>query len=218
MNEEKTGSTQVERLRTAMRRRQEQEKQELRQTILSAAAGLFLEHGYERFSLRQVAERIGYSPTTIYLYFRNKEDLLFTVVEEGFVRFGKQLEAALIGVDDPWEQVGVLGQAYITFGVENPAYYQMMFVQRTDFLWQSQEGESQPRLAAFQILRQTVQRAIDANVLRAGNADDYSDLLWAVTHGIVSLAISFPVFDTARVQRLIETWNQTLSTGLRSGE
>jgi AcrR family transcriptional regulator len=218
MNEEKTESTQVERLRTAMRRRQEQEKQELRQTILSAAAGLFLEHGYERFSLRQVAERIGYSPTTIYLYFRNKEDLLFTVVEEGFVRFGKQLEAALIGVDDPWEQVGALGRAYITFGVENPAYYQMMFVQRTDFLWQSQEGESQPRLAAFQILRQTVQRAIDANVLRAGNADDYSDLLWAVTHGIVSLAISFPVFDTARVQRLIETWNQTLSTGLRSGE
>ncbi len=216
MSEEKTESTRAERLRTAMRQRQEQEKQELRQTILRAAAGLFLEQGYERFSLRQVAERIGYSPTTIYLYFRNKEDLLFTVVEEGYMRFGKQLEAALTGIDAPWEQIVALGRAYITFGVENPVYYQMMFMQRTDFLWQSQQGESQPRLAAFQILRQTVQRAIDANVLRAGDATTYSDLLWAVTHGIVSLAISFPVFDAARVQQLIETWNQTLSHGLRS--
>src|SRR5260370_2039490 len=177
MNEEKTGSTHVERLRTAMRRRQEQEKQELRQTILSAAAGLFLEHGYERFSLRQVAERIGYSPTTIYLYFRNKEDLLFTVVEEGFVRFGKQLEAALIGVDDPWEQVGALGRAYITFGVENPAYYQMMFMQRTDFLWQSPEAESQPRRSAFQILPPTAHRAIDANFLRHSNPSSLFYLL-----------------------------------------
>jgi AcrR family transcriptional regulator len=215
MSRGKTASTQAERLRAATRRRQEQEKQALRQAILNAAAGLFLEQGYERFSLRQVAERIGYSPTTIYLYFRNKDDLLFTVVEEGFVRFGKQLEAAQTNIDDPWEQLLALGRAYITFGIENQVYYQMMFVQRTDFLWQSQQGQSQPRLTAFQILRQTVQRAIDANLVRAGDADTYSDLLWATAHGIVSLAISFPGFDAGRVQRLIETWNRTLSDGLR---
>jgi AcrR family transcriptional regulator len=52
---------------------------------VDAAGALFLEQGYERFSLRKVAERIGYSPTTIYLYFRDKDDLLFTVVDEGFV-------------------------------------------------------------------------------------------------------------------------------------
>ena len=72
-------NTQAERLRQAIRHRRDQEKQELRQTILNAAGELFLEQGYERFSLRKVAERIGYSPTTIYLYFRDKDDLLFTV-------------------------------------------------------------------------------------------------------------------------------------------
>src|SRR5205807_9948129 len=92
-----TASTQAERLRQAIRHRQAHEKQELRQAILTAAGELFLEQGYERFSLRKVAERIGYSPTTIYLYFHNKDDLLFTVVDEGFVRFGQQLAAAEIG-------------------------------------------------------------------------------------------------------------------------
>src|SRR5205807_9991232 len=83
----RTTVTQAERLRQAIRHRQDQEKQELRQTILTTAAELFLEQGYDHFSLRKVAERIGYSPTTIYLYFRDKDDLLFTVVDEGFTRF-----------------------------------------------------------------------------------------------------------------------------------
>src|SRR5260370_8244484 len=89
-----TTETQAVRLRKAIRHRQAQEKQELRQAILTAAGELFLEQGYERFSLRKVAERIGYSPTTIYLYFRDKGDLLFTVVDEGFDRFTHQLAAA----------------------------------------------------------------------------------------------------------------------------
>ena len=99
-----TVGTQAQRLRQAIRHRQAQEKQELRQAILTAAGTLFLEQGYERFSLRKVAERIGYSPTTIYLYFRDKDDLLFTVVDEGFVRFGQQLAAATESQEDPWER------------------------------------------------------------------------------------------------------------------
>ncbi|HCR48019.1 MAG TPA: TetR family transcriptional regulator, partial [Bacteroidetes bacterium] len=35
------------------------------------------ERGYEGFSLREVAEGIGYAPTTIYRYFRDKDDLIF---------------------------------------------------------------------------------------------------------------------------------------------
>src|ERR1700693_210636 len=161
-----TAETQAVRLRKAIRHRQVQEKQELRQAILTAAGELFLEQGYERFSLRKVAERIGYSPTTIYLYFRDKDDLLFTVVDEGFERFGQQLAAAAASTEDPWERLIALGRAYIAFGLQNPVYYQLMFMQRTDFLTQRQVGESQPRIASFRVLQQTVQQAIDAGVLR----------------------------------------------------
>src|SRR2546427_9900091 len=100
-----TVGTQAERLRKAIRHRQAQEKQDLRQAILTAAGELFLEQGYERFSLRKVAERIGYSPTTIYLYFRDKDDLLFTVVDEGFERFGHQLAAAAARREARWRRL-----------------------------------------------------------------------------------------------------------------
>src|SRR5947209_20407008 len=139
----RTTGTQAERLRQAIRHRHAQEKQELRQAILTAAGELFLEQGYERFSLRKVAERIGYSPTTIYLYFRDKDDLLFTVVDEGFVRFGQQLAAAAASTVDPWERIIALSRAYVAFGLQNPEYYQLMLMQRSDSLTHQPEGSEQ---------------------------------------------------------------------------
>src|SRR5260370_29705881 len=147
----RTTVTQAERLRQAIRHRQDQEKQELRQTILTTAAELFLEQGYDHFSLRKVAERIGYSPTTVYLYFRDKDDLLFTVVDEGFTRFVQQLAAAAASTGDPSERIIALGRAYVAFVLQNQVYYQLMFMQRSDFLTHENSAAGHPRLATFSL-------------------------------------------------------------------
>ena len=195
-------STREERIRKASRHRREHEKEELRQTILKTAAALFLKQGYDRFSMRHLAEEIGYSVATLYLYFRDKDDLLFTVVDEGFSRFARQLTDAATSTDDPRLRLEALGQAYVSFGLRNPVYYQLMFMWRVDFLTQTRAGEQQPRLGAFRVLKDSVQAAMDAGVIQAGDAETYSDVLWAMMHGIVALAITMPMFDTERVQRL----------------
>src|SRR5260370_36700763 len=210
----RTTVTQAQRLRQAIRHRQDQEKQELRQTILTAAGELFIEQGYDHFSLRKVAERIGYSPTTIYLYFRDNDDLLFTVVDEGFARFVQQLAAAAASTEDPWERLIALGRAYVAFGLQNQVYYQLMFIQRADFLTHEKEGAGQQRLATFLVLPQAVQPAIDAGVLPPGAAESYSDVLWALLHGMVSLSISLPAFYVTHIQRTIETSWQMECQGL----
>jgi AcrR family transcriptional regulator len=97
---DKGTETRSERIRKASRHRREHEKEELRQMILKTAGELFLEQGYDRFSMRQLAERIGYSVATPYLYFRDKDDLLFTVVDEGFAHFKLQLVEAAASSDD----------------------------------------------------------------------------------------------------------------------
>ena len=50
---------------------------EFRREILDAARELFINEGYEKFTMRRLAEKIGYSPTTLYIYSRGKDDLLF---------------------------------------------------------------------------------------------------------------------------------------------
>lgn len=200
----KTKATRAERLRDASRQRRDQEKQDVRQAILDAAAELFREHGYERFSLRQVAERIGYSPTTIYLYFADKDDLLFTVADVGFTRFGEQLVAAATQATDPAERLAAMGRAYIDFGIQNPAYYQLMFMQRGDFLMANREGECTPRIDSFGALQQAVRDAISAGAMRSGDAAPNADALWALVHGIVAMAITMPFFPAERAHAAAE--------------
>jgi len=64
--------------------RRAREKKELRQEILDAARDLFVREGFENVSMRKIAEKIEYSPTTIYLYFQDKADLLDCICEETF--------------------------------------------------------------------------------------------------------------------------------------
>lgn len=208
--------TRDERVREAIKQRKRHEKEELRQTIVKAAGELFLEEGYNRFSLRKVAERIGYSATTIYHYFKDKDDLLFTIVDYGFERFAYQLQQAVATATSVHERLAALCRAYVSFGLENPVYYQLMFLQRSDFLLQQREGEEQPRYASFHILRDTIQQGINEGVLRPGNIEVYSQTLWAHVHGIVSLAISMPVLDREMLQQMTELTSSMVFEGLSS--
>jgi len=186
-------TTRAERVRLGSRRRRDQEKQELRQAILNAASELILEMGYERFSLRRVAERIGYSATTIYLYFENKDALVAAVIEEGFSRFLRALEA--VDTPDPLGRIADLGRAYVRFALANRVYYQLMFMQRADLLRYTRRGgdgrgTGEHPDSSFGVLLRAVRSAIDAGALRPGDARAYSFVLWAAVHGVASLVIS----------------------------
>jgi AcrR family transcriptional regulator len=189
--------TQAERVRHASRQRREQQKEDVRQTILRAAGEHFLEHGYEGFSMRRVAERIGYSATTIYRYYEDKDDLLIAVVHEGFVEFARRLVTAAESATNPRARLEALGRAYIKFGLEAPIYYQMMFMQRADLFFEKRQ--TRPMIASFEVLRQTVIEAMDAGQLKRGDVDVCSHVIWSVVHGITSLALANPVSFTADV-------------------
>src|SRR5918992_973820 len=140
----------------SIKARRERQRQQLRQAILDAAGELILERGYEGFSLRQVAERIGYSATTIYLHFENKDALIAAVIDEGFERFLRALQA--VETPDPLGRIIDLGRAYVRFGLENRVYYQLMFMQRADLLSLG-SGERRPeRAATFEVLLEAVGR------------------------------------------------------------
>jgi AcrR family transcriptional regulator len=183
-------TTQAERLREVSRRRREQEKESLRRAILDAAAALFLEHGYEGLSMRQVAERVGYSATTIYRYYEDKDDLLFAIVQEGFLRFGRQLAKAAGVSDDPRARLDALGHAYIEFGLKNQVYYRLMFMQRFDLIFDGRPEREAPMIDSFGVLRRAVEQAMQAGVLRQGDPETTATVIWAVVHGVTSLAIA----------------------------
>ncbi len=191
--------TQAHRVRQASRARREQQKESLRRVILDAAGELFLEQGYEGFSMRRVAERIGYSATTIYRYYEDKDDLLFAVVNEGFSEFARQLAEAADGASNPLKRLEALWHAYFRFGLENPVYYQMMFMQRADLLFESQREQTRPMIESFDVLQKAVRAAMDAGVMKRGDVETYSRVIWSLVHGMTSLALADPKRFTSEV-------------------
>jgi AcrR family transcriptional regulator len=168
----------------------------LRDKILRAAAELFAGGGYDAASMRQIAERIGYSPTTIYLHFASKDALMFAVVDAAFEELAEALRVAAAGAGSPAERLQAMAWAYVDFGLDKPAYYQLIFTHKPEFLT-APRAEGPPRIEALALLRE-VTAEITGQDLGQRAPGDFADALWGALHGVASLAGTVPFFGRAR--------------------
>src|SRR6516164_5945422 len=111
-----------------IKERRARQKKYLRQEILDAASELFVREGYENVSMRRIADKIEYSPTTIYIYFKDKAELLEQVCKETFARLVERLSKIMEQPGDPIERLKHGLVAYIEFGLENPHQYRATFM------------------------------------------------------------------------------------------
>jgi AcrR family transcriptional regulator len=196
--------------------RREREKEQLRQEILDAARELFVKEGYENVSMRRIAEKIEYSPTTIYLYFEDKTELFFAICEETFARLSKKLDSISKECKDPVECLRKGCRSYVDFGLKHPNHYKLTFINfpatqigKIQHLHDDSEG-----MKAYSHLRKNVQDCIDQNKLRETDPDAISQALWAIIHGITSLLITKPNFPWVKKERLIDLTINSAIAGL----
>ena len=106
--------------------RKSRETARLRQKILKAALRIFAEQGYDKVSMRKIAAAIDYSPTTIYRFFQNKEDLLRTMAAETYGELSASFEKLKAGdIGDPLGLLKSLVREYIFFCVERPDMFKL---------------------------------------------------------------------------------------------
>jgi AcrR family transcriptional regulator len=169
--------------------RKEKQKQEIRSLILEESMKLFVEEGFSKVSVRKIAERVQYSPTTLYLYFKDKNEILFHCCESGF---GKMLEhnIALGLISDPIERLHQMGVNYLSFGLENPEYYDLMFIQEAPMAALIEMGAGwSSGDQALEALKMIVQDAMDKGLLVPAKVETVAMAVWSMVHGLVSLAI-----------------------------
>lgn len=168
--------------------RKEREKAEMREKILAAAMKLFVRDGWEKTSIRKIANEIEYSPGTIYLYFKDKNELFFDLHAQGFAKFRIEFEKAQF-LDDPFERLKFIGRNYIHFALKNPEMYDLMFLLRSP-MNHLEKGESwHLGKGAFQILEDTVKECLEKGLIKGGDYHAVSYAMWGQVHGLVSLSI-----------------------------
>lgn len=168
--------------------RKEREKLEMKKRILQAAFEMFVQEGYERTSIRNIADKIEYSPATIYLYYKDKDQLLYDVQA---MAFGLLMEdfGPIASIPDAFEQLKQLGFTYLQFGFKHPQYYDLMFILAAPMNGYQDTEMWLNGCQAFNMLVSVMQNCIEQKRVRFTDAHMGSLQAWAQVHGLISLYI-----------------------------
>lgn len=154
----------------------------LREALLEAARRLIAERGPAGFTLSDAAKIAGVSPAAPYRHFKDRQALLQAVAEEGFVALGRRLAEAARG------EGGFLrmGQAYLGFARDEPAYYAAMFNTGAFSRVSGSESGGRDGDSGFGLLQAAVGRQLGR--ADPAEAERAAELVFALTHGLASLA------------------------------
>jgi len=190
-------------------------KENLRQEIMDAARELFVAEGYASVSMRKIADKINYSPTTIYLYFKDKSDLLHQICEQTFARLAQNIKAIQHLSDNPLEKLRSGMREYIHFGLKHPSQYEIVFITPLPKTVEMEFEETNGKIA-FDTMRGVVAECVSANLLRNNDVELISQTLWAGIHGVTSLLIQHGEFPFVERDKLVDNLIETLITGTKA--
>jgi len=185
---------------------------DFRERLCEAAERLFAERGPDAVTMRQLAAELGVSPMTPYRYFEDKDDILAAVRTNGFTRFALALETARASAVGARAIGTAVGEAYVTFALENPHAYKLMF----DF--NQPHAEKYPELvAAGQRAQKTMTGYIKdalAEGLMEGDPEQIGLMNWAAIHGAVILELS-GMLPPGGARMIFRGFDRALMRGLR---
>ncbi len=197
------------------------EVETVKNQIIDEASYIIAEYGYDFFSMRKLAARLGIAAKTIYNYFANKDELYFMVLTRGFEQLVDETSEAIEKARDTAQRVRALCRAYLRFGLENPHYYDLMFnlnvPKYMDYLdtpleeIARRENDTAMRLTA--LAEANLRALADENgCFDPDETISHLFHIWSVLHGMVSLTNSRVTYEVLTVdERVIE---QTLGIAL----
>jgi AcrR family transcriptional regulator len=176
--------------------RRVEEKERRRAEILDAAEALYAKEGWDLVTVDQVARGARLSRALVYVYFKDKEDILFAIGERAMCLLRDRFMAAAAGQKLGMEKIEAIGRAYMSYAFEFPHYF--------DFCskFNARSGSPEPgshdlacRAAgdeAIAVVVQAIECGIADGSVRPtiGEPIMLAVTLWSFTHGLAQLAMA----------------------------
>jgi len=192
----------------------EAEIQDFRERLCKVAARLFVEKGYEKVTMRMLADELQVSRMTPYRYFADKAEILAAIRAEGFKQLFDETAAAMSASNHPVQDLEALSRVYFEFAMKNQHLYRMMFEMSQDDEQEYPELQEQlDRVKHIMIRASTI--GVDAGILKK-DATLASQLFWAGMHGVISLHLSSRLKLGWEFEDLAKEMIETLFRGMSS--
>jgi AcrR family transcriptional regulator len=166
--------------------RKQREKLEMRRAVLEAAKEIFLEKGFYSASIRNIAEKIEYSPGTIYLHFKDKNDIFHALHEEGFTKLLGMMQP-LQHVANPMERLIAMGKVYMEFAYTNKDLYDLMFIMEAPIHAEIDRDKWEMGDKTLNFLKLVLVDCQKMGHFQDKNIDYLSFMIWSSLHGMCAL-------------------------------
>ncbi|ACM21578.1 helix-turn-helix transcriptional regulator, TetR family [Geotalea daltonii FRC-32] len=185
-----------------LKERRQRHKNEFKAEILEAALALFVQEGYNGFSMRKLASRIEYSPTTIYLYFRDKDDLLLHICENFYANLLQEQLQGMIADAPPEQHLRQAFLCYVSYSLKHPELYKVVFFSNPQLYGKPEDYLSRDTMSlrCWKQFCELVDNCIKSGYFRHLDCYTLSTVLWSAMHGLVTSTIftkDFPMPDPA---------------------
>jgi AcrR family transcriptional regulator len=163
---------------------------DLRNGVLDAARRMLVNHGYASVSMRRIADEVGCSVSSIYLYFAGKDDLVHTLIDEGFQRWYERSRGHVDLPLSPTQRLGHHCRTYVEWGLENPELYQVMYMFRPERMARYPREMYRRATRSMDVLTELVADCSPSAFASAEDARIAAHVVWAILHGIVSTIVA----------------------------
>jgi AcrR family transcriptional regulator len=133
-------------------KRREREVEEMKELILSAASDIIASEGFDKLSIRKIAKKIEYSPSIIYHYFDDKEEILNVVMQRGYKKIVSEVSSIKIESSIPEEKLIQMTQNYIKVALSMPEEF--VALKHTSSLFEGASKEKPALSALYQCLKE----------------------------------------------------------------
>lgn len=195
MNEAKINAPQVETPVVTKPEPHHYHHGDLKNALIAAGLQLLIEKGVNGLNLREVARRAGVTHAAPYRHFADKEALIAAIAEDGFQRLGERIRAAHNAVTgDAATKLTTLGHAYITFALEQPDSFRLMFSHTIAHREQYPELYTAAK-AGFLLLQSIIEEGKATGLFVNADSIAMTKSVWSMVHGLASLLVEgqFPM-------------------------
>ncbi len=192
--------------------------------VLDAARQLFFDSGYRATTVQQIAARAGYSKRTVYLDYRNKDELFMTVCAEGGELLLRQLREMPVDRLTVEECVERFLDIFVAFSREHREYFRMIFSEATPEIIANCSEEVQASVAALErslmaVVVELAERAVREGSIAPVDPWETAGIFVGSAAGITLLSMggSQTIFSQRSLEALVKQAIWTFWRGLQSG-
>lgn len=199
------------------KKRQLEKQEEIKNLILETARNIISKEGIQGLSIRKITNAMDYSPAIIYHYFKDKNQIIETIVNEGFGQIFASISSVKRNENEPAKEMKELFLNYIKVALSIPEEYKAVMLnddpsilKRTGLL---EKGISE-KSATMKVLCDNLGRGVEQGFYAPCDTELTAQIIWTATFGLVVKLLIEKDLPEDQAERLINHHFQLIFQGI----